>query len=200
MRGLGNGGRIRPVLVAVLAAMSVATFASTREAVAIPMARTWTGNGADSNWTTAANWDSGLPVNNDTLVFPPVANRKSNTNNFPPTTFFFDIRFTGSGYTLGGNLLRIDGLVINDATTGANTVNLQLTGVGGVDVTAGTLRMNGGHNYSGPTDVRTGAELIAGNDGAFGNPAGGTTVAGLPKAPSFPAMNSAPVRTSVGPE
>lgn len=177
MRGLGNGSWIRPVLLAVLAAMSVAIFASTREAVAIPMARTWTGNGADSNWMTAANWDSGLPVNNDTLVFPPVANRKSNTNNFPPTTFFFDIRFTGSGYTLGGNLLRIDGLVINDATTGANTVNLQLTGVGGVDVTAGTLRMNGGHNYSGPTDVRTGAELIAGNDGAFGNPAGGTTVA-----------------------
>ncbi|MBA4180050.1 MAG: hypothetical protein C0506_05620 [Anaerolinea sp.] len=174
---MGSSAWVRPVLITVLAAMFVAIFASAREAAAIPMTRIWTGNGADNNWMTAANWDSGVPANNDTLVFPPVANRKSNTNNFPPSTFFFDIRFTGSGYTLGGNVLRIDGLVINDATTGINTINLALVGVGGVDVTAGTLRMNGGHNYSGPTNVRTGAELIAGSDGSFGSPAGGTTVA-----------------------
>ncbi len=178
MRGPGNSSWVRPVLIVALAAMFVVSFASAREAAALPMARTWTGNGADSNWMTAANWDSGLPVNNDTLVFPAVANRKANTNNFPANTFFFDIRFTGPGYTLGGNVLRVDGLVINDATTGANAINLSLIGAGGVDVTAGTLRMNGAHNYSGPTNVRSGAELVAAVDGSFGSAASGTTVAG----------------------
>ena len=40
--------------------------------------KTWSGSGADDNWSTPANWD-GLPVNGDTLIFSG-SERLINTN------------------------------------------------------------------------------------------------------------------------
>ena len=34
---------------------------------------TWTGAGADNNWSTAANWDTGVPTAGTTAVFNGVA-------------------------------------------------------------------------------------------------------------------------------
>ena len=43
-------------------------------------ARTWTGGGADNNWSTPGNWGGTVPVAGDDLVFPGGAARLSNTN------------------------------------------------------------------------------------------------------------------------
>ncbi|HXI71387.1 MAG TPA: hypothetical protein VNN22_13605, partial [Verrucomicrobiae bacterium] len=41
--------------------------------------RTWSGAGADGNWSTAANWGGTAPVNGDLLVFSGTT-RPNNTN------------------------------------------------------------------------------------------------------------------------
>ncbi len=53
--------------------------------------RTWTGGGANSNWTNAANWGGTAPVAGDELRFPSGAMRMSNTNDFPAGTSFDQI-------------------------------------------------------------------------------------------------------------
>ena len=78
--------------------------------------RTWTGGGADNNWTTAANWGGTAPVAGDDLVFPNGAARLSNTNNFAAGTSFRSITISGTGYTLSGNSVALG--VGNLAATG----------------------------------------------------------------------------------
>src|SRR5438093_5709812 len=54
---------------------------------------TWTGAGADNNWTTAANWLGGVaPAPGDRLVFDGTT-RLTATNNFPVDTSFGGIIF-----------------------------------------------------------------------------------------------------------
>src|SRR5262249_55676796 len=49
----------------------------------------WDGGGADSNWTTAANWANDVaPQPGDNLSFAGGAARLTNTNNFPASTSF----------------------------------------------------------------------------------------------------------------
>lgn len=88
---------------------------------------TWTGAGADANWTTTANWRGGLaPVAGDLLVFPAGAARLANTNTFPAGTGFASITFSGVGYTLSGNALALQhGLSATAA--GSNSITLPLT-------------------------------------------------------------------------
>ncbi len=84
---------------------------------------TWTGGGADNNWTTAANWQGNVaPAPGDDLVFPAGAARPNNTNTFSAGTTFGQITISGTGYTLGGNAIQITGL----SATGNHTVALPL--------------------------------------------------------------------------
>src|SRR4051812_38647385 len=60
-RGAARGGfvkrwRRRGILAAALAALGSAAIVSAQT-------WTWTGAGIDNNWTTAANWDLGVPAN-----------------------------------------------------------------------------------------------------------------------------------------
>lgn len=106
--------------------------------VSRPEILTWTGAGADANWTTPANWQGGLgPMALDSLIFPTGVARLTNTNNFPAGTRFGSLTLSGSGYTLGGDALRLDeGL--NATAAGANTVGFPITFGGFQTLTVGT--------------------------------------------------------------
>ena len=63
---------------------------------------TWTGGGADNNWTNALNWAGTAPVAGDDLVFPVGAARLSNTNDFAAATSFNSITIRARATTLPG--------------------------------------------------------------------------------------------------
>ncbi len=150
------------VLVVVLAATGRGAGAAG------PVTRTWTGAGANNNWTNHANWNPGAPAPGDRLVFPVVAARKTNTNDYPEGTTFKDILFQGSGYALNGNYVSLStGLTSNVAVGLGNTVNLEVWGDGGVTCLAGTLKLMAANKYHGTTSVNGGI-VRAGHTTAFG--------------------------------
>src|SRR4051812_28663041 len=67
--------------------------------------RTWSGAGANGNWSTSGNWSS-TPVAGDDLVFPAVAARLANTNDFL-NRGFNSITISGSNYVIQGNALSV---------------------------------------------------------------------------------------------
>ncbi len=79
--------------------------------------RTWTGAGADDNWSTAANWGGIAPVEDDTLLFGGTA-RLANSNNLDADTRLNGITFLpGSGaFSLSGNRIALGADVINRST------------------------------------------------------------------------------------
>ena len=91
--------------------------------------KTWNGNGADANWTTAANWVNNVaPVANDDLIFPANSNpgaKFTANNDFPVQTTFRSIEFSGGSYTIDGNPFRLsDGLTVK---TNLHTINATIT-------------------------------------------------------------------------
>ena len=91
--------------------------------------RTWTGAGADDNWTTAANWGGTAPSAGDDLVFPGGTPRLNPNNDFPPSTSFNSITFNGGsgGYTLSGNAVVLVAGISAANTAGNNTVQLAVS-------------------------------------------------------------------------
>ena len=70
--------------------------------------RLWGGGGADSNWTTANNWNPhALPHPGDDLIFPTAATRKANANDMATGTTFHSITIHGTGYTITGNQITL---------------------------------------------------------------------------------------------
>jgi len=132
-----------------------------------PVTRTWTGAGADSNWTTNANWLPGVPEAGDILLFPVFANRKVNVNDFPDGTTFAEMRFIGNGYQIDGNEIGLSDVLLQDSEDGTNIVLAALSGEGGVHVGSGTLSLIGENTYEGITLVNGGT--LAAIEGALGS-------------------------------
>ncbi|HXI69516.1 MAG TPA: autotransporter-associated beta strand repeat-containing protein, partial [Verrucomicrobiae bacterium] len=84
--------------------------------------RTWSGAGADGNWSTAANWGGTAPVNGDLLVFSGTT-RPNNTNDIANLSVN-GLTFANHGFTLNGNLMALNGALTNSAGT-----NLMAQGV-----------------------------------------------------------------------
>ena len=85
--------------------------------------RTWDGGGANTSWTTAANWvDDIAPVAGDDLVFPAAATQMTANNNFFLFTSFNSITFTGGTYTIGGNPINLTAGI--NASAGTHLVNI----------------------------------------------------------------------------
>lgn len=138
--------------------------------------RVWDGGHfISSSWTIPQNWEGDVaPVAGDSLVFPPVAARKTNTNNFPAGTVFASIQVSGTDYVLNGSEVVLSSLSFFITTAGtAPEVNLPLRASGPFTVqmtndtvTPGNVR--GGINNAGfpvtlnnlsifvPLDVRSG--------------------------------------------
>jgi autotransporter-associated beta strand repeat/autotransporter-associated beta strand repeat len=92
--------------------------------------KTWTGGGADINWSTTANWQSGIvPVNNDTIIFNSSSiARLNNTNNLAGLTgVSIQITNPGTGpVIISGNGLSIGGVGYGAVDMGAATQDLTI--------------------------------------------------------------------------
>lgn len=150
----------------------------------------WTGNGADANWSTDANWDvpptSGAGTE---LLFPPSALQQTNVDDLGANQSFGPLVFTGGGYSISAT----DGSTasftsIDSAQTSASntfdvpislpsativtvdnsTETLVLGGVisGSNPLTSagqGTLDLTADNTYTGDTTVNSGTLLVDGN-------------------------------------
>jgi autotransporter-associated beta strand protein len=89
----------------------------------LPMTvRTWTGGGADNNWSTANNWGGTAPASGDMLVFDG-ATRQTNTNDFSDLTAAW-LTFKADGFALYGNAWTNNGGITNLA--GNTTIGTDL--------------------------------------------------------------------------
>lgn len=91
--------------------------------------KTWTGGGANNNWTTGGNWGGSAPIAGDELIFAG-STRLTPNNDFAAGTSFASITFaSGAGaFVLGGNLITIStttGIKNSGSTT--QTINLNIT-------------------------------------------------------------------------
>jgi len=78
--------------------------------------RTWTGTGS-GRWSDPANWDGGVPVAGDDLVFPLLNGGGGvSTNDLASGTMFHSITVNGLGYRIGGNgiVLGAGGLILHN--------------------------------------------------------------------------------------
>jgi autotransporter-associated beta strand protein len=119
--------------------------------------RTWTGGGADDNWSTAGNWSpSGVPAPGDALVFAGVT-RLSPNNDLASGTSFFSITFNaGAGnFTLNGNPLSLSGgsnVLVSNAASGQMTLflDISITATSTLTVASGgTMLLLGTFNNAG---------------------------------------------------
>src|SRR5215216_4908151 len=93
--------------------MVIATCAGVLGAAGAAYGATWTGGGADNNWTTAGNWGGTAPVADDALAFAGLL-RLTNTNDFSTNVAFSGITFNaGAGaFTLNGAPVVLGGATI----------------------------------------------------------------------------------------
>ncbi len=118
---------------------------------------TWTGAGADQNWSTAGNWAGGAPGNNSTVTFPdgpfPVTtNVQGVVNNIVQSdmtisSLTFNNQLTDYDTTLigAGTKLTVSGNLSSGANDGAS-INTVVTFTGGGSLFAGT---NGTSTWTG---------------------------------------------------
>jgi len=80
--------------------------------------RSWTGGGADDNWSTVANWGGTAPVEDDALAFGGSA-RLVNINDLAADTRLTGISIlSGAGaFNLSGNRIALAGDIINSSAT-----------------------------------------------------------------------------------
>lgn len=147
----------------------------------IGITATWSGNGADSNWSTNNNWAPPAPPPADSdVVFPAGANRLSNNNDLTAGMAFATLTFNGAGggYNLSGNNFGINERITASNTAGDNTINndIQITdSIPFTSTTAGTtLTLAGDLDLNGETLTVTGSgDLVIG--GVISGLAGGIT-------------------------
>ncbi|MEI7732842.1 MAG: autotransporter-associated beta strand repeat-containing protein [Verrucomicrobiota bacterium] len=142
-----NDSLVFKFIMPVYAALALAHPASLGAAT-----KTWTG-GTDGNWNTAANWSaSGVPANNDYLVFG-TQTRKITTNNVASLAIS-GLVFTNGGFAFYGNSLTVKAGITNQV--GTNSISIPLT------------------LLSNPKlwDVAAGAELVVAGDTVTGTATG----------------------------
>lgn len=156
---------------------------------------TWTGNGATGpgNWTDAANWDNGVPTNNDIAQFD--ASGLANQPDLGASIQNMQqLQFNTSGWTVtsgaGGGIRFISGNVgiFNNTSSGTNTVSVESMTVNGSGDTmnwsvnsgstlilngttlnrnAGSQLLGGGTIFLNQTDTTTGSTNTSGFSGTL---------------------------------
>lgn len=163
----------RRLLAAGAAAASLTStlvvFAGMQDASAAGT-HTWDGNGGDSNWTTAGNWDSvPAPGAGDDLVFPLHAGNEQPNNDFGAGGTFNSISVLDNQYQLVGNAVETPSVTLTNPDP-IDCGNLTQTGFQMGNGGTGLIVPNGGTttiNVNGPgqafisTQVDTGADDLA---------------------------------------
>ena len=122
---------------------------------------TWTGGGADSNWSTPANWSPAVtPNDNVSLAFPAVASRKTNSNDIVGLSLI-SLSITGGDYAISGLSISLSGGFSFDGT-----------GAGADPSFANAIVLTGAPSFT-SSGVRT---LTLGGDIALGGSALGVDV------------------------
>jgi autotransporter-associated beta strand protein len=124
---------------------------------------TWTGGGANTSWSTAANWSGTAAAAGTDLVFDGTTGL-SNTNDLAAGTHFGNLTFDSSAgpFVLNGNGVNLSGIVTNNGTN-AETINLSLGGAYALTKTgAGAVVLTAANSFTGGTVV-TGGKLIVTN-------------------------------------
>ncbi len=150
--------------------------------------QTWNGGGANDNWSSAANWVSGVaPVTGDFLTFAGVARpTPSMDTSYNLTGVAFDT--TATSFTLGtpGGTLTLTGNGITNNSANAQTLNLpvSLSTAQTFNAAAGNLALtqpvnNGGNlvTFDG-THTNNVSGVISGNGGLAKNGTGILNLAG----------------------
>src|SRR5262249_17982343 len=119
----------------------------------LPSTTTWTGLGGDTNWSTAGNWNNGVPGPGDTAVFNGTAGSHLQATvdaGFAGTVAALDL-------TWGGTLTLARSLTVNQEMTLANG-----TLTGGSDLTAkGVFTWSGGtQSGNAPPPAPAGSSLV----------------------------------------
>lgn len=132
---------------------------------------TWTGLGGNGNWDNPSNWNSGVPVANDTLVFSG-SNGLSTNNNLAANTHFKGLVFdlAASNFVLNGNALTLEN-GITGGNTPLQTINNNIVLASDLTIREysnfnlnGTLSGPYGLIYKGRnTTTLTGANVFTGN-------------------------------------
>jgi autotransporter-associated beta strand protein len=159
---------------------------------------TWTGGGANGNWTNAANWSGTTPAAGSDLVFDG-STGLNNTNDLAAATQFGNLTFNASAgaFALNGNSVNLSGVMTNNSTN-AETINLSLGGAYVLTKAgSGTVVLSGSNTFTGGTvvsagtlNVTTPAALPDGSDLSIG--ANVVALFGAPTVPAAPAADSAP--------
>jgi len=177
------------IVIVVFVLLPMSAFCTTR---------TWTGTSATSaNWSDAENWGGVIPVDEDDLVFPADAARLDTINDLANGTNVSLITFTGGGYSIAGNSIRLGQLIQNLSSSGTNVVGVPIVSATGLLVMMGgsasstlnltgvisgsailqvvgsssvqtVLQLSGANTYAGGT-LLSSISLAVGNDNAFGS-------------------------------
>jgi autotransporter-associated beta strand protein len=113
-------------------------------------ANVWDGGGADNNWNTKTNWDNNVvPSAGAALTFAGTT-RLAPNNNLAAGTDFANIAFDvgAGGFTLGGNQVKMTGLIQNNSTN-AQTIHMPIYLDAGVNLQLYTLVGSGDLTLSG---------------------------------------------------
>ncbi len=110
-----------------------------------PAALIWTGNGANDNWSSGANWNGTAPVDSTPLVFADI-NRFTNFNDL--LTVAGPVAISNGGFRLAGNPLTLRAGLIN---VGDNIWAIDSALAKPITITnlSGTLTLAGGLNTGG---------------------------------------------------
>ncbi len=128
-------------------------------------AQTWTGSGGNNKWTTAGNWDSGVPGSGSTANFVDGGNSNTNVSlsggNQPIGTLNFDTA-NAAAFNLGvlnsGDQFTFDGggsITIGAAVTNVETINAKIDTGGDLNInlanatTTPGLKLEGSVNLNG---------------------------------------------------
>lgn len=115
------------LLLFAIGLFTAALFLIAQSAQASAATKTWTGDGADNNFSTAGNWDPSVPENGDDLVFPAdkatawveggnVINDMSNLSLGGILVSGACVDETFNTFTIGGNDLTFTGNINNNVS------------------------------------------------------------------------------------
>ena len=154
------------------------------------MSSTWSGLGADANWSTPGNWDT-VPTTGSDIIFPAGAAQPANTDDLGPLSFG-TMTFLGTGYSISASNsstaaftsidspgtstsnefdVPIDLPALTTVTVDQSASTLVLGGVisgssGLTTAGSGTVSLTANNAYSGATTVSAGTLLVNGVQGS----------------------------------